>query len=153
MRYLSIALLILLGNVSLAQSDISKRFAGTWFLQNIESLSESGQWVAAEQLGPNPFGIIMYDDSGHMSVQIVRRDRSVSVPENNEANIVNGYVAYAGNYEVNVDEGTVTHHRFTHINQDLDDTSAVRHYVFKGNTLTLTVAPDKNLRLVWKRQE
>ena len=146
-------LLISLGNLSLARADTSEQFIGTWFLQNIESRSENGEWVSDGLLGPNPFGIIMYDKSGNMTVQIARRDRSISDPENANANIVNGYVAYAGNYEVNINAGTVTHHRLAHINADLDNQSVIRHYHFDGDTLTLTVAPDKNLRLTWKRQE
>lgn len=139
--------------LSAAQSDISEQFIGTWILHNIESQSENGDWVISKRLGPNPFGVLMYDKSGMMAVQVTRRDRSISDPEVSDTNIVNGYAAYAGNYEVNINAGTVIHHRLAHINPDVDDISVTRYYHFEGDTLTLTVAPDNNVRLIWKRQD
>jgi len=149
---LTFIILVCFGHQSIAQSEVRERFVGTWFLQDIETLTESGEWVPFEQAGPNPFGIIMYDNIGNMTVQIVRNDRSVPDPENVIAEIVNGYVAYAGTFEVDPGAGTVTHHRLMHINPDLDDLSVVRYYQFGEDTLTLTVAPSKSLRLKWKRQ-
>ena len=48
--------------------------------------------------------------------------------------------------------GTVTHHRRAHLNPDLASLSVVRNFSFSGDTLTLTVAPGRNLRLHWVRQ-
>jgi hypothetical protein len=150
---LTLILLTSFGNLSIAKSDVRERFVGTWFLQKIEAQTESGEWVPSEQLGPSPFGIIMYDNFGNMTVQIVRNDRSIPDSENVVAEIVNGYIAYAGTFEVDSNAGTVTHHRLTHTNPDLDDLSVVRYYQFRADTLTLTVAPSKNLRLIWKHQD
>ena len=130
----------------------STDFVGTWELASIESRNESGQWEKASfPTTGSPVGIIMYDDLGNMSVHITGNPRGVeSPPELPE--IVNGYVAYYARYEVTPDAGTVTHHRRAHINPDLADLSVVRHFEFSGDVLTLTVAPERTLRLNWVRQ-
>ena len=97
-------------------------------------------------------GIIIYDESGNMAVQVARRDRSIPDPEGITAELVDGYVAYFGTYEVDTATGTVTHHRSAHVNAELSHVPAIRRYRFEGDTLTLTVVPDQGSRLIWKRQ-
>jgi catechol 1,2-dioxygenase len=98
-----------------------------------------------------PVGVIMYDALGNMAVQITGDPRGVETPAE-QPDIVNGYVAYYARYEVDSRARTVTHHRRGHVNPALADLSVVRYYEFSGDTLTLTVAPDRNLRLNWVRQ-
>ena len=81
----------------------------------------------------------------------MRRDRSIPVEEEAVDEIVNGYVAYTATYDVDNSASTVTHHRRSHINADLGQLSVVRFYEFDGGTLTLTVAPERELRLKWLR--
>jgi lipocalin-like protein len=127
-------------------------FVGAWELASIESKTDSGEWEEASlPMTGSPVGMIMYDDLGNMSVHITGSPRGVeSPPELPE--IVNGYVAYYARYEVDPDAGTVTHHRRGHINPDLADLSVVRYFRFEGDTLTLTVAPERTLRLNWVRK-
>jgi len=133
------------------QSDTPNKIVGTWFLQSIELKAESGSWAPFDQFGPNPFGVLMYDSAGNMAVQIVRRDRSIPDSENVVPAIVNGYDAYAGTYEIDDEARTITHHRMVHINPDLDDMSVVRYFQLEGGKLVLLVAPDKKVRVTWKR--
>ena len=149
---LPITLLALVWSVSVAQADDTQRFIGTWVLQNVEAQSEDGEWTDIEQWGANSFGIIMYDPLGNMSVQIAFEDRT-PIANDTTSEVVNGYAAYAGAYDVNMAEGTVTHHRLVHINTSHKNQSVVRFYEIQGNTLTLTVAPDRNVRLTWLRQD
>ncbi len=65
--------------------------------------------------------------------------------------IVNGYVAYTATYDVDFSASTITHHRKSHINAELGQLSVVCFYDFGGDTLTLTVAPERELRLKWLR--
>ncbi len=90
----------------------------------------------------------MYDTRGNMSVQIstVPRNTVISGDE-----WVNGYVAYYATYEVDATAGTVTHHRRNHVNPDIGDLSVVRYFEFNGDRLTLTVAPERAVRLHWAR--
>lgn len=141
------------GNASLAQPNTTEKFVGTWLLQNIESRSDDGEWVSGGVLGEKPLGIIVYDSFGNMAVQLARRDRTIPDTEGAPDQLVNGYVAYFGKYEVDTRSETVTHHRSTNLNPKFSHMSVVRHYQFVGDTLTLTVSPDKNLRVIWVRQK
>jgi hypothetical protein len=142
--------MFLLGNPLIAQQSAAD-FVGTWELVSIEGKSDSGDWVpVAFPANGKPVGIIMYDDKGNMAVQITSEPRAVESPVDTPE-IVNGYVAYYAKYEVDTRAGTVTHHRRHHINPDLGQLSVVRHFKFSGDTLTLTVAPERTLRLNWAR--
>lgn len=142
--------MFLSGNLLIAQLSAAD-FVGTWELVSIEANSDTGGWAPAElPMKGQPVGIIMYDDKGNMAVQITSEPRGVENPAENPE-IVNGYVAYYAKYEVDTQAGTVTHHRRNHINPDLGQLSVVRYFKFSGDTLTLTLAPDKQLRLNWAR--
>ena len=67
--------------------------------------------------------------------------------------LVNGYLAYFGTYAVDTTAGTVTHNRSAHVNAEVGHLSVVRHYQFEGDMLTLTVEPDQDIRIKWKRQD
>jgi hypothetical protein len=127
-------------------------FVGTWELAAIEAPDGAGGWMPAPLPFPgSPVGVIMYDDLGNMAVQITSDPRGVASPAD-LPEMVNGYVAYYASFEVDPAAGTVTHHRRGHVNPDLASLSVVRFYEFSGDTLTLTVAPERGLRLRWVRQ-
>ncbi len=129
------------------------RFVGTWELVSIESKTETGDWVLADvPLKGMPVGIIMYDDSGNMAVQITSSPRGTETPAE-QPEIINGYIAYYAKYEVDPAAGTVTHHRRNHVNPELGNLSVVRYFHFNGDVLTLTFAPGRSLRLNWVRVE
>lgn len=128
-------------------------FVGTWKLLSIEGKSDTGEWITAPRFGQaKPTGILMYDDKGNFAVQITTKPRftgwSAERPE-----MINGYIAYYGTYETNSRDGTVTHHRLSHSNADVANLSAVRYFNFSDDTLTLTLAPGKNLRLTWLKAQ
>jgi hypothetical protein len=137
--------------ISVADTDVDTQFFGTWVLQEIQTQTDNGEWVENEVLGQNPFGILMYDGIGNMAVQIARRNRSTPVEKEAVEEIINGYVAYTATYDVDASASTVTHHRKSHINADLGQLTVVRFYEFDGDTLILTVAPERELRLKWIR--
>ena len=141
--------LCLLASPLLAQQS-GTEFVGTWELVSIEAKAETGDWVPASLLTGRPVCIIMYDDKGNMAVQITTDPRGIENPPDRPG-IVNGYVAYYGRYEVDAEAGTVTHHRQNHINPDLGKLSVVRHFAFSGDILTLTIAPERDLRIHWAR--
>jgi hypothetical protein len=143
---------------SIAASEESEDFVGTWNLESIEGRDESGEWVALQdRFGPDPAGYLMYDSEGHMSVQIMRRNRrpfaaesrrNVSPEEAKEALL--GYTAYFGTFSVDAEEGTVTHHRIGHIVPNQVAVDGTRSYRFDGDWLTLTL-PSRDIRFIWKR--
>jgi hypothetical protein len=130
------------------------RFIGTWRLVAI-----TGQDVATEPIrGALPTGMIHYDATGHMAVQIVpdRRRPPFSgvypTPEEALAAVI-GYTAYFGTYRIDERARTVTHHREGNINPGgLGD--FVRRYEFLADDrLALRPVESENPigRLVWER--
>jgi hypothetical protein len=142
------ALTLLMSHPVLGQA--ATDFVGTWELVSIESASGSGGWTRATYAGAQPVGLLMYDAHGNMAVQITTSPRQTVIP-GASPEWVNGYVAYYGTYEVDVAAGTVTHHRRNHVNADIGGLSVVRYFAFDDEHLTLTVAPERTVRLTWAR--
>lgn len=135
------------------------QFVGHWRLASRERLTDEGVWVPSEgRMGPDAIGMITYDAAGHMTVQIMRRDRpafaagqrSEATPEELQA-AFDGYLAYFGRYEVDEVEGSVTHHLEGALYPNWIGDGLKRFYEFSGNRLTLTVAPARVSRLTWER--
>ena len=75
----------------------NRRFLGAWALVSFESRKAGGEVVYP--WGHDPVGIVIWDESGHMSAQLGPRD-----PEPGQ------YVAYFGTLEAeDVVEGTLVH--------------------------------------------
>lgn len=144
-------------------SQDAKRLIGTWKLIGYDSSDAESQQVR----GAKPNGLIYYDNTGHMAVQIspdrARRKFTGPVsgiftgprPTADEAlDAVMGYGAYFGTYSVDERAKTVTHKRQGNLNPNgLGD--FVRRYEFRGDdVVVLTPLNDTNLRSVrlsWER--
>ncbi len=149
---------------SLASAADKDKFVGAWRLISIEDPSPT-----ASKPDQNPTGYIMYDATGHMSVQIVRqqdRPRFASgkleqgTPEEIKAAFV-GYGAYYGTYEVKEDQKLVIHHLEGALFPNEIGADNIRYYEFMGDRVRLII-PDivngkvqpksPNARsLVWER--
>jgi hypothetical protein len=146
-----ILLLIILLPACISKLEPDANFVGTWELSSIESKSETGEWVPVKYPeNAKLIGILMYDDSSNMAVQITTNPRLTEAFDENPE-IVNGYIAYYGKYEVDSSVGTVTHHRLNHINPEVGKLSVVRYFQINDDVLTLTVAPEQIQRLNWIR--
>lgn len=76
----------------------NRRFLGAWELVTFETIGPDG--TVTRPWGDDPFGLVVWTDSGHMSAQLGPRDRAIGP-----------YVAYCGTLEVeDVPEGTLVHH-------------------------------------------
>src|SRR5258708_39348178 len=96
-------------------SDTAKRLMGTWRLVTITRNGET-----EPNRGPHPTGLIYYERTGHMAVQImpdrVRSKYTGSEPTPDEAKAaITGYTAYFGTYTIDESARTVTHHRMGNI--------------------------------------
>ena len=120
---------------------------GTWRLVSVESVRPGGE-VSREWMGPKPTGLITYDATGHMSVQIMRdprpsfdsgRDRP-GTPEEYKA-AYDGYYAYFGTYEVNEVEGIILHRVRASLWPREVGREYRRHVKLSGDRLTLTTPP------------
>ena len=124
----------------------NSQFTGTWRLIACEFRSADGH--IEFPFGHDALGMIIYDASGNMAVQIIRPDRPKFVsgdkyngtPEEVKA-AFEGSLAYFGRYEVDEAAGTVTHHVVGSTFPNWIGSDQKRYFVFSGEHLTLTTPP------------
>ncbi len=160
--YASILLLSSVTSMNVVGAEEQQRgnnqFVGTWELLSVERVDAEGTWSPSIGQLANSIGVLMYDESGHMSVHIMNLDRA-PVSSNGFAglsgdelrDLFRGYVAYFGTYDVNESESYVIHHRKGHLYPNQVGVDAKRFFEFSDDKLTLTVAPSRNFRLTWQR--
>lgn len=139
----------------------ARRFVGSWRLVSTEERRPNGEVVPRTgRLWTDPMGLIQYDSTGHMAVQITARERprfAGAQPTGEEAlDALRSYVAYFGTYTVDEAAQTVTHHTVGNVNPNIER-DRVRRFEFSGNRLTLIPPPSKvngetrTVRLTWER--
>jgi hypothetical protein len=130
------------------QGEHARRFFGAWRYvgTTIDGKPRPG-------LGAHPKGIIYYDPSGHMVVQVApdkERAKTGNEPTPEEAKAALAqYIAYFGTYTVDERARTVTHHRHASV-QPGDVADLVRGYEFSGDRLILR-PPGTTYEVTWER--
>jgi hypothetical protein len=118
-------------------SDVARRLVGVWRYAGTKVDGE----LRADR--GDPRGIIIYDASGHMAVQIVPgREARANAPASQ-------FIAYFGTYSIDERAGTVTHHREGDLRPD-GEIDAVRKYEFVGDRLILRPV-DRVQEIMWER--
>jgi len=143
-------------------NSIQQQFLGTWKLVSYVR-EEIPSGAKSDVMGAHPSGYINYGRDGRMMVLIVGTDRKkpvgpVATPEEAEA-LIRSMLAYAGEYTVDSEAKTVTHHIDASSDQSRTGESLVRTYKLDGDRLTLTTPPSndpasgkKTVRtLIWER--
>lgn len=122
---------------------VMKQFVGTWKLVSSEFKFSDGQVI--NPLGNDAIGILMYDASQHMSVQITRRDRPIFASDDQlkgtpseMKSAFKGFTAYFGSYHVNEKEAIVTHHVEGSLFPNWIGKDQVRFFEFSDNRLRLS---------------
>ena len=108
-----------------ARASAASRLIGTWALVSYESSDAESQ----RYRGPKPIGLLDYDRTGHMAVQIFpdRPRRRFTGPQagvftgpqptpDEALDALSGYAAYFGTYTVDERAQSVTHKRVGNIN-------------------------------------
>jgi len=152
---------------ALAQSQkglLSKKIVGAWRLVSVE-----GQPPGLPGFYDHPTGLIVYDASGMMSVQIANRGGRRGFTgglgagtQAEKASAFDSYFSYYGTYAVDEAAGTVTHDVQDSSYPDLRGRHHVRWLEFQGSDRMVlipredgkggTVArKDATYRLVWER--
>ena len=159
--YASILLLSSVTSMNVVGAEEQQRgnnqFVGTWELLSVERVDAEGTWSPSIGQLANSIGVLMYDESGHMSVHIMNLDRAAissgfaELSGDELRDLFRGYVAYFGTYDVNESESYVIHHRKGHLYPNQVGVDAKRFFEFSDDKLTLTVAPSRNFRLTWQR--
>lgn len=135
---------------------------GTWKLISYETVTPAG--VRTFPLGEDAIGLLIYQPSGRMSVQFMRRDRPRfksgdawrgSLEEEKAA--FEGFFSYAGRYTVDRGRGVVTHHIEISSAPNYVGTDVERTFSLSGNRVTLRT-PQRQLAgqtssstLIWER--
>jgi len=131
-----------------------QRFIGAWRLVAFEEDGLDGELVYP--YGKDAAGLLIYDSSGRMSVQIMRRDRAPlssadwhSLPAEEIKKAIEGFTAFFGSYEVDEANGIVIHRVEGHVVPDSVGKVLRRDFTFSGDVLTLKPSP--NRRVIWER--
>lgn len=138
------------------------RLVGVWRLEAIRDRLPDGRIEDHPDFGPSPSGLIVYTESGHVSVQFMRSGRASWLKEDDpteteRAQAARGYSAYAGRYEVDEAAGVVLHDVETALIPNRVGVTLTRSFSFEGERLMLS--PPRFLRdgieihrtLVWRR--
>jgi hypothetical protein len=142
------------------------QLVGAWRLVSIETVRPNGE-VIYPFYGKHPQGLIIYDRSGWMSVQIVSdpaptvpatssRESALKAPSTEKSSAFDGYYAYYGTWTFDAAMSTVTHHIQQSLTPGERGEDAVRHFVLDGDRLILTaktheMGEDHERKLVWQR--
>jgi hypothetical protein len=140
------------------------RLVGTWKLVKIEERDAQGRLVTPLDYGPDPVGMLMYDATGHMSAQAMRRDRPRlpsddvhrASPEQAKMAFV-GYNAYFGTYDVDERAGLVVHHVQGAMIPNWVGGHQQRRFTLTGDRLVLeppeiqAAGEKRTRRLTWER--
>lgn len=149
-----------------AQSAAESGLVGAWQLVRVDTVRANGQ-IIHPFYGEHPAGLIVYDASGWMSVQIVSdpkpmvprgdsRDAFRGASAAEKAIAADGYYAYFGRYTVDESARTVTHHILEALYPGERGSDFKRHYLIKSDQLTLVaklheMGEDRERHLVWRR--
>ena len=141
-----------------------EKLIGAWRLVSVETIRPNGE-VIYPFYGKHPEGMIVYDRSGWMSVQIVSdpkpatpssssREEVLAASPAEKAAAFNGYYAYYGTWAIDQVASTVTHHIKQSLCPGERGEDGVRHFLFEGDHLTLTaktheMGEDHERKLVW----
>jgi hypothetical protein len=137
---------------------------GTWALVSIEERNAKGERVTPLDYGPEPVGLLIYDATGHMSAQAMRRGRPRlgsddvhrATPAGAKTALV-GYNAYFGKYEVDEAKGIVVHVVEGSLIPDWEGSRQVRRFTLAGDRLVLepptfrAAGEQRTRRLTWQR--
>jgi hypothetical protein len=140
---LFVAFCMLAASAGEAAADLQKEFVGSWKLLSIEGPANG----SAQANTGKPSGIIMFDNTGHMAVQLIRGDRpafdggSNGTPQE-RAQAYSSYTAYYGTYTFEPENHVVIYHLASSLNPGQVGQAYIRYFEFKGNRLTLSVADD-----------
>ena len=149
-----------------SESAAVDRLAGAWRLVSIETIRPNGE-VIYPFYGKNPEGLLVYDRSGWMSVQIVSdpkpmapstdsREKFLAAPAAEKASAIDGYYAYFGTWTMDVAKSTVTHHIRQSLYPGERGEDGTRTFSLQGGRLILIakaheMGEDHQRRLTWER--
>ena len=143
-----------------------QKFIGMWKLIAGESKDQI-TGVVSYPWGRTPFGRLLYDDAGRVFVQLMNPGRPTvggvsnrgaaaaiaSLSPDNMREMLTGFNAYFGTFDIDQAAGTVIHHLESALIPSWVGTDQRRRYEFSaaGELILLNTASGADYRLVWRR--
>jgi putative RNA 2'-phosphotransferase len=132
----------------------SGALVGAWRLVSFEELQPGGGVV--HPYGERPAGLLVYEATGRMAVQVMRRDRKAlssneleSVPPEELKQAVEGFTAFFGTYEIDEQERVIIHRVEGHLLPNSVGKDLRRRFELSGDRLILMPAATR--RVTWER--
>lgn len=142
---------------ALSSDAVQKQLIGTWRILAFEDRKNehdpNSEWTYP--FGKNPIGYFVYDDTGHVMIQIMKTPPpppfgSRKQPTGEEAKTaITGYVAYFGTYTVDAVKNIVVHHVEGSLEPSFIGTDQPRPFMLSGNRLV--IGDDKTWRRILDR--
>ena len=139
--------------------NLQKSIVGAWKLVEYSIPDKQNTGEKYYPMGKDVTGFILYTPDGYMSAQMMASGRPAyasgrlhtgTIEE--MAKAAKGYMAYSGQYEIDEEAGTLTHHMEVSMNPTWEGQAQKRYVTLQEDTITIT-APANNAILVWKRAE
>ncbi|MGA8088271.1 MAG: lipocalin-like domain-containing protein [Terracidiphilus sp.] len=130
----------------IAKKDSAReKLIGAWHLVHIDSPGPDGKSAS----GPQPEGMLIYTQDGHMSVQLMYPGSADAL--SNEY-VLKGYEASFGSFDVDEATHTVTHHVRGSITRDLlvgKDLPRKFEFTPDGRLIIRSARPDEHWFVTW----
>ena len=128
---------------------------GVWQAVGVEAVGPKGV-INTEWLGKEPTGVLIYDASGMMAVQLMRDPRPLKQgPEggkpldSEKAQFFDGYYAYFGRYEVDEKTHKVKHHIQGSLKPGEVGVTYTRTFELVGDSLSITTPEYEENGVKW----
>ncbi|MBR0597793.1 lipocalin-like domain-containing protein [Sinanaerobacter chloroacetimidivorans] len=138
---------------------LREALVGAWKLVEYSIEDKNKQGEKFYPLGKDAAGFLMYTPDGYVSAQMMASGRPsyanghIHTGTTEEmAKAAKGYMAYSGQYEVDEETNTLTHHMEVSMNPTWLGQAQERFVKLEGNTITISTAGNHAV-LVWKRAE
>ena len=144
---------------SLLSDAVQKQLIGTWKIMAFEDRKDehdpNSEWTYP--YGRNPKGYFVYDNTGHVMIQIMKTPPSAPFASGDDEKptaeevktAFTGYVAYFGTYTVDAAKNVVIHHVEGSLRPSFIGTDQPRPFILAGDHLI--IGDDKTWRRVLER--
>jgi len=125
-------------------TDVADQIIGVWRLVHSINITYDGR--TEYPFGKDAIGYIYYSQSGIMAGQISRTSRT-----SDPSNLVDGYLAYFGRYEIDTERQVVRHLVEGELFPGVHSETLERRYSFDGDLMSLKPVDGTNREILWQR--
>lgn len=144
------------------KQSLKEKLVGSWRLVSYKVYNKNGR--ATYPLGEEAEGMAIYQEDGHMSVQIMSEGRLSyaggdlhSGPQKAVAAAANGYLAYSGFYKLDPESSSIEQNILVSLNPNWEGDTQIRYIRFREHQLVISSEPvfiqgeHQNNEIIWER--